>query len=110
MGPTTISLLCILGLFIFMMLGIPIVYSLGFTALVTALFAYGPGVLYKVGLSPFSMLFNLAWTPLPLFVLLGSIIGESGMGKDLFRAAANWLSRVRGGLIVASIFGNHSGG
>ena len=105
MGPTTISLLCILGLFIFMMLGIPIVYSLGFTALVTALFAYGPGVLYKVGLSPFSMLFNLAWTPLPLFVLLGSIIGESGMGKDLFRAAANWLSRVRGGLIVASIFG-----
>ncbi len=27
------------------------------------------------------------------------------MGKDLFRAAANWLSRIRGGLIVAGILG-----
>ena len=105
MDPATISLLCIIGLFVFMMLGVPIVYSLGFTAVFTGLFAYGPSVLYKVGLSPFSMLFNLAWTPLPLFVLLGAIIAESGMGKDLFRAAANWLSRVRGGLIVAGILG-----
>ena len=105
MEPTTISLLCILGLFVLMMLGVPIVYSLGFTALITSLLVYGPSVLYKVGSSPFSMLFNLAWTPLPLFVLLGAVIGESGMGKDLFRAAANWLSRVRGGLVVAGILG-----
>ena len=105
MDPTIISLLCIVGLFVFMMLGVPIVYSLGFTALITSLLAYGPSVLYKVGSSPFSMLFNLAWTPLPLFVLLGAVIGESGMGKDLFRAAANWLSRVRGGMVVAGILG-----
>jgi tripartite ATP-independent transporter DctM subunit len=58
-----------------------------------------------VGSTPFSVLFNLAWTPLPLFVLLGTLIAESGMGKDLFRAAANWLSRVRGGLVVAGIVG-----
>jgi len=97
--------MCVLGLVIFMMLGVPIAYSLGFTAVFTALLAFGPNVLYKVGLAPFSMLFNLAWTPLPLFVLLGSIIAESGMGRDLFRAAANWLSRIRGGLIVAGILG-----
>jgi C4-dicarboxylate transporter DctM subunit len=40
-----------------------------------------------------------------LFVLLGAVIAESGMGKDLFRAAANWLSRLKGGLIVAGIVG-----
>jgi len=105
MDPTIISLLCILGLFVFMMLGVPIVYSLGFTAVFTALLVYGPGTLYKAGLSPFSALFNLGWTPLPLFVFLGALIAESGMGKDLFRAAANWLSRIRGGLIVAGIIG-----
>jgi len=105
MDPTIISLLCILGLFIFMMLGVPIVYSLGFIAVFSGLIFLGTGTLYKVGLSPFSTLFNLGWTPLPLFVLLGAIIAESGMGKDLFRAAANWLSRVRGGLIVAGILG-----
>jgi C4-dicarboxylate transporter DctM subunit len=105
MDPTFISLLCILGLFVFMMLGIPIVYSLGFTAVFIALLTYGSNTLYKVGLSPFSTLFNLGWTPLPLFVLLGAIIAESGMGNDLFRAATNWLSRIRGGLIVAGIVG-----
>ena len=105
MDPTIVSLVCILCLFVFMMLGVPIVYSLGFTAVFTALIFFGSSSLYKVGMSPFSTLFNLGWTPLPLFVLLGSILAESGMGKNLFQAAANWLSRLRGGLVVAGIIG-----
>jgi tripartite ATP-independent transporter DctM subunit len=103
--PQTTSIICVAGLFVLMMLGVPIVYSLGFSAVIGALLSYGPNSLHMVGSTPFSVLFNLAWTPLPLFVLLGTIIAESGMGKDLFRAAANWLSRVRGGLIVAGIIG-----
>lgn len=105
LDPKVISLICVGGLFVFMMLGVPIVYSLGFSAVVAALLAYGSPALYQVGSLPFHTLFNLAWTPLPLFVLLGALIAESGMGKDLFRAAANWLSRIRGGLVVAGIMG-----
>ena len=105
MDPTTISIICMLCLFILMMLGVPIAYSLGFTSVFMALVYLGTGPLYKVGLSPFAILFNLAFTPLPLFVLLGSVIAESGMGKDLFQAAANWLSRLKGGMIVAGIVG-----
>jgi len=105
LDPQITSIICVAGLFILMMLGLPIVYSLGFIAVVGALLSYGTPALHMVGSTPFSVLFNLAWTPLPLFVLLGAIIAESGMGKDLFHAAANWLSRVRGGLIVASIIG-----
>ena len=105
MDPAIVSLVCILCLFVFMMLGVPIVYSLGFTSVFTALLFFGPSSLYKVGMSPFSTLFNLGWTPLPLFVLLGAILAESGMGRDLFQAAAAWLSRLRGGLVVAGIIG-----
>ncbi|MBN1190934.1 MAG: TRAP transporter large permease [Dehalococcoidales bacterium] len=105
MDPKVISLICVAGLFIFMMLGVPIVYSLGFSAVVAALLAYGTPALHIVGSTPFNVLFNLAWTPLPLFVMLGTIIAESGMGKDLFRAAANWFSRLRGGLVVSGIVG-----
>jgi len=103
--PQITSIICVAGLFVLMMLGVPIVYSLGFSAAVGAILTYGTPALHMVGSTPFTTLFNLAWTPLPLFVLLGAIIAESGMGKDLFRAAANWLSRVRGGLIVAGIIG-----
>jgi C4-dicarboxylate transporter DctM subunit len=86
-------------------MGIPIVYSLGFTAVIGALLSYGINSLHIVGSTPFTTLYNLGWTPLPLFVLLGTLIAESGMGKNLFRAAANWLSRIHGGLIVAGIVG-----
>lgn len=102
---TTISLLCVVGLLVFMMLGVPIVYSLGFCAVAAGLIAFGPTCLPKVGWTPFHSLFNLAWTPLPLFVLLGSIVAETGIGQDLFKAAMNWLSRIRGGLIVSGIMG-----
>jgi C4-dicarboxylate transporter, DctM subunit len=105
MNATTLSIACVVALFVFMMLGIPIVYSLGFSAVMAALLAFGPSVLPKIGWSPFQMLFTFAWTPLPLFVMLGSLIAETNIGSDLFRAAANWFSRIRGGLIVAGIVG-----
>jgi C4-dicarboxylate transporter, DctM subunit len=105
MDPKIISIICISGLFVLMMFGVPIVYSLGFSAVIAAFLAYGFPSFHIVGSTPFNVLFNLAWTPLPLFVLLGAVIAESGMGKDLFRAAANWFSRIHGGLIVAGIVG-----
>jgi C4-dicarboxylate transporter, DctM subunit len=105
LDPNITSIICVTGLFVLMMLGIPIVYSLGFIALTGGLLTYGMPSMHMVGASPFTTLFNLSWTPLPLFVLLGTLIAESGMGKDLFHAAANWLSRIRGGLIVAGICG-----
>ena len=105
MEPMLISLLCILGLFFLMMLGVPIVYSLGFCAVAAGLLAFGSSCLPKVGWTPFHMLFNLAWTPLPLFVLIGSIIAETTIGTDLFKAAMKWLSRIRGGLIISGIWG-----
>ena len=102
---TIVSLLCIVGLFVFMMLGVPIVYSLGFCAVAAGLFLFGSNCLPKVGWTPFHMLFNLAWTPLPLFVFLGSLASQTAIGQDLFKAAANWLGRIPGGLIVSGIFG-----
>jgi C4-dicarboxylate transporter DctM subunit len=88
-----------------MMLGVPIAFSLGFTALVVGLFAFGPSVLPKMGNIPYYFLFGLAWIPLPLFVLLGSLIAETRIGEDLFYAARKWLSRIPGGLIVSAIMG-----
>jgi len=88
-----------------MMLGVPIVYSLGFCAVAAGLLAFGSSCLPKVGWTPFHMLFNLAWTPLPIFVLIGSIIAETTIGKDLFKAATKWLSRIPGGLIISGIWG-----
>jgi C4-dicarboxylate transporter, DctM subunit len=93
------------ALFVLMMLGVPIVYSLGISGILGAILGYGLPALQKAGASPFSTAFNLSWTALPLFVLLGTIIAASGMGEGVFKAASVWLSRLRGGLVAAGIIG-----
>jgi len=101
--PTITSIICVASLFVLMMVGVPIVYSLGFSGVLAALLGYGPPALFKAGSSPFPTTFNQSWTSLPLFLLLGTIIASSGMGDGLFKAASYWLSRVRGGLVAAGI-------
>ena len=105
MEPWIISVLCVFLFCFFLLVGVPVVYSLGFAAVFGGLLGYGPSMLPKVGWAPFSMLFNLAWTPLPLFVLMGSLIAETTMGRDLFNAASKWLSRVPGGHVASGIVG-----
>ncbi len=105
LDPVYTSIVVVGGLVVLMFAGVPIVYSLGFSSVIAALLGYGPGGLFKAGAAPFTTAFNLSWTPLPLFVLLGTVIAVSGMGAGLFKAAANWLSRVKGGLVAAGIVG-----
>lgn len=40
---------------------------------------------------------------IPMFVLMGSIAGVSGMSNDLFKAAYRWMGHFRGGLASATI-------
>jgi len=105
LDPVITGSIVVAALFVLMMIGVPIVYSLGVAGILGALLGYGVPSLGKAGASPFSTAFNLSWTALPLFVLLGTTIAASGMGAGVFRAASNWLSRIRGGLVAAGIIG-----
>jgi C4-dicarboxylate transporter DctM subunit len=105
LDPVITGSIVVAALFVLMMIGVPIVYSLGVAGILGALLGYGLPSLVKAGASPFSTAFNLSWTALPLFVLLGTTIAASGMGAGVFRAASNWLSRIRGGLVAAGIIG-----
>jgi C4-dicarboxylate transporter DctM subunit len=88
-----------------MLIGVHIAYALGFSSILFGYLAYGEISLNKIGWATFHLLYNLSWTPLPLFVLLACILAETSIGEDLYRAASRWLSRIPGGLIVASIMG-----
>ena len=102
---TTAALVCVLGMLFLMLMGMPVIYALGITSIAVALFTFGVPHLEKVGWTTFSTLYNINWTPLPLFVLIACLIAETKIGEDIYNAARNWLSRVPGGLIVTSIWG-----
>ena len=105
MDAEIVGVLTLLFMFILMMAGVPIAFALGFSALCAGLFFYGDAVLAKLGMGAFNFMFNLSWTPLPLFVLLGTIMAETRIGDDLFKAASKWLSRIPGGLAAGGVVG-----
>ncbi len=98
------SLLIGLGALIaFCMVGVPIPYALGLTAL-THLLAMGEPRLFGmitqrffVGTDSFTLL------AIPLFVLAGNLMGTSGITDSLTRLARVLVGHVRGGVAYATI-------
>lgn len=79
----------------------------------------GTQALTIVGSTPFTTVCNYSLTVIPMFVLMGFIISESGMGTGLFDSANAFIGHHKGGLasttIVASgllgaITGSHMAG
>src|SRR5215204_7750158 len=61
-------------------------------------------VLNIVGLVPFSSVADYQLTTVPMFILMAYFSASSGLSRDLYAAAAAWLSHIRGGLAIATVF------
>ena len=101
----TAAIVCLSGMIVLLLLGVPIAYAIGFVSVVVGWAAFGDAGFEKMGRTTFLMLYKMSWTPLPLFTLLACIISQTRMGEDIFAAAKKWLSRVPGGLVVSTVFG-----
>jgi len=54
------------------------------------------------GVAPFSFITNYSFTVAPMFMLMGNIVSEMGIGADLYYAAHRWFGQLRGGLAIAT--------
>lgn len=59
----------------------------------------------SLGLIPYQFSANWVLSSVPMFLLLGYVCYHAQLTQGLFRAARLWLTRIPGGLAVASIFG-----
>lgn len=57
-----------------------------------------------VSLTPFSSVADYALTTIPMFILMAYLSASSGLARDLYAAAAAWMSHIRGGLAIATVF------
>lgn len=55
------------------------------------------------GTLPYSQAANYTLACIPTFVFMGCMISVSGIGADLYDAASKWLSKIRGGLAMATV-------
>jgi C4-dicarboxylate transporter DctM subunit len=87
-------------LFLRMWIGIAmaVVGFLGF-AYITSL----KNALMIIGSVPYSAIANEAVAAVPLFILMGVVVSNTGVAGDLYQTAYKWLGQLRGGLAMSTV-------
>jgi len=93
----SITLLCLLSL--------PIAASMGVVGVTFLWLFYGDfrGI-FLAGMKSFSIVKSYSLSMIPLFVLMGTLIGEAGLGRNAYDCFYKWLGKIRGGLAVTATF------
>ncbi|MCC8356425.1 MAG: TRAP transporter large permease [Oscillospiraceae bacterium] len=109
MSAAAIGVVFFLIMMVMVFLGIPVFISMltaslfGFLALSggnpTMMLSQFTGGIYNLGA-------NYNYAVLPLFSLVGALVGETGVAEGLFKCLESWLKRVKGGMLYTVIFAN----
>ncbi|OOY15410.1 TRAP transporter large permease subunit [Thioclava sp. DLFJ4-1] len=84
-------------------IGAPIFLALGASGLLGLWMARGSLAFFFAPTSFFGQLNSFELIALPLFILMGNLLGATPVGKNLFKVAALWLQWLRGGLAIATV-------
>ena len=95
-----------IALLVFLLLGIPIAFSLGGAGLLGIWIVKGDWGIVMATLKsvPFNTVGDYNLTTIPMFLLMAYFSSSSGLARDLYAAASSWLSNIRGGLAIATVF------
>lgn len=103
MDPISLAIIFIILLLVFiLLLKVPVGFAMGLIGGI-GIFVIG-GVKPLVNLIsalPYTLTSTYVFTVIPMFVLMGWLVAESGISRDLFIAANRWLGWMRGGLAMA---------
>ncbi len=104
MSPEIIGVIGIVLLLVLILLRVSVGLSLflvGFLG-VSMLSDWSVG-LSQLGASAFGSANNYGLSVIPMFILMGMFMSNTGLGKDLFIAVDKWIGHLRGGLAVATV-------
>jgi len=94
----------ILGMLVLLLLRVPVALALMASALLTYGWIVNPdAALARFGQDAYRDAANSALIIVPMFVLMGMLLANSGLGADVFRALDRFLWRLRGGLSMATV-------
>ncbi len=96
----------LLTLLLMLLSGVPIAVALAGSGMLGIWIVTGDAtrVLAILSLAPYSTVADYTLTTIPMFILMAYFSASSGLAKDLYAAAAAWLSHIRGGLAIATVF------
>ncbi|MBN2060569.1 MAG: TRAP transporter large permease [Deltaproteobacteria bacterium] len=106
MTPVIIGIICLAFLFILLLMQMPIAIAMGLTGFIGSAWLLGfDQALGMLGIYPFETWSSYTLSVVPLFILMGLLLYNSGVSTDLYDAAYTWIGHVRGGLAMATVGG-----
>ncbi|SDP15461.1 TRAP transporter large permease [Desulforhopalus singaporensis] len=102
-----VLILLVTSLMMFLFIGVPVAFSLGFLSVIAALIFWpGTSGLYGVALAGYGHMSNYTLVCVPLFILMAQLVMHSRMGTDSYEVADRFLRRLPGGLgMTSAVFG-----
>ena len=96
----------IIALVVALLLGVPIAFALAGSGILGIWLIRGDWniVLTVLRTVPFNAVGDYNLSTVPMFILMAYLSSSSGLARDLYTAAANWLSNMKGGLAIATVF------
>ena len=104
MSSDAVAVLGFVALFVLMLLRVPVGMAMGLVGV--SGFAYlvnGDAALKIIGHTSMRTVTDYTFGVIPMFLLMGAFVSNSGMSRELFRAANSFVGHLRGGLGIATI-------
>src|SRR6188474_2852775 len=104
MGTDAVAVLGFVALFALMLLRVPVGMAMGLVGVCG--FGYLVGfspALKMVGQTSMRTVTDYTFGVIPMFLLMGAFVSNSGMSRELFRAANGFVGHLRGGLGIATV-------
>lgn len=99
-----LTLIMLGGVLAGVLIGYPLGIVIGGIAFITGILAFGVPITFQIIYARvWDLLNNYILLAVPLFIFMGSMLGNSGITGKMFDALYLWLSGVRGGLALITI-------
>jgi len=101
-----IDSLPLIAMVVALLLGVPIAFALAGAGILGIWLVTGnlTTVISILGTTSFSTAATYIFTTIPMFILMAFFSSGAGLADDLYTASSNWLSHIRGGLAIATVF------
>ena len=104
MSSDAVAVIGFVVLFGLMLLRVPVGMAMGLVGVSGFAWLVGPGPAFKlIGQTSMRTVTDYTFGVIPMFLLMGAFVTQSGMSRELFRAANTFIGHWRGGLGLATI-------
>lgn len=98
-------IIIVITLLTFMLIGIPIAFSLGGLSALLIVFFWGPKGYFLFASTAYGQINNFSLIAIPLFIFMAEVITATGLISAFFTAMRRWLNWLPGSLAISSVLG-----